>query len=399
MTKRKREKKIIEPNEVEPFEAEVRQTESAPAESEAPVPETDQPGASEQGVAEELVQNEEAGAVEDLSPDDLLEDVRHSLIEEESSREEQKKPRWWNPFGKGGRKGKVEEEQPAVVETEPEASSPAVEDVPVETPDEYAEQIDDLIDMLEAEKEEPPAPAPVPVPETKVQEEKVALDIEEMKKQAFRARTPEDREESFSEVRTIALDGGEEVFVEVESKKEDPLEERFKAFENSLRPYRRYIYFGITFVGIVALVVTSVLLYTAYRQSLPPEPLTDEEAALLPYPTMVSLPGGLDFQLGKGVLDRGRWNPRGPEWLQGTEVCRWVAIPWSVQLEAVVRTLTRDDTIELVMSNSDRIEYNVYSIEQLSLEEMQNRDSNSPCLLLVLAEADSDKRWVVTALP
>jgi hypothetical protein len=30
---------------------------------------------------------------------------------------------------------------------------------------------------------------------------------------------------------------------------------------------------------------------------------------------------------------------------------------------------------------------------------MQEFDSDSPCLLLVLAEADSDKRWVVTAIP
>jgi len=32
-------------------------------------------------------------------------------------------------------------------------------------------------------------------------------------------------------------------------------------------------------------------------------------------------------------------------------------------------------------------------------EELQKVDTNSPCLLLVLAEADSEKRWVLTALP
>jgi hypothetical protein len=41
----------------------------------------------------------------------------------------------------------------------------------------------------------------------------------------------------------------------------------------------------------------------------------------------------------------------------------------------------------------------VYSIQELTLAEMQALDSSSPCLLLVLAKQDSDKRWVVNALP
>jgi hypothetical protein len=173
--------------------------------------------------------------------------------------------------------------------------------------------------------------------------------------------------------------------------------ERLKAIENVFRPYRRYIYFGLAFLGFVAVAITSIVLFDAYKQSLPPEPV--QEAPALPYPTSMKLPGGLNFNLGKGTLQNGRWNPRGPEWLEGTEICRWVAIPWSRQLEAVVRTLTQDDQIELGMSNSDWVAYNVYSINQLTIEEMQEFDSDSPCLLLVLAEADSDKRWVVTAIP
>jgi hypothetical protein len=41
----------------------------------------------------------------------------------------------------------------------------------------------------------------------------------------------------------------------------------------------------------------------------------------------------------------------------------------------------------------------VFSIQQLTLAEMQELDQNSPCLLLVLAEQDAEKRWVVTAKP
>jgi hypothetical protein len=113
----------------------------------------------------------------------------------------------------------------------------------------------------------------------------------------------------------------------------------------------------------------------------------------------MNLPGGLAFNLGKGSLKNGRWDPRGPEWLEGTEICRWVAIPYSRQLEAVVRTLTREDQIELLMSNNDRLVYDVYSIDQMTIEDMMEASSNSACLLLVLAESDTDERWVVTALP
>jgi hypothetical protein len=114
---------------------------------------------------------------------------------------------------------------------------------------------------------------------------------------------------------------------------------------------------------------------------------------------MLNIPGGLSFNLGRGTLDNGRWNPQRPEWLGGTEVCRWVAISYSRQLEAVVRTLTRDDQLTLTMSNSDVISYDVFSITEMTIEDMQEVSSNTPCLLLVLADANTDTRWVVTAYP
>jgi hypothetical protein len=76
-----------------------------------------------------------------------------------------------------------------------------------------------------------------------------------------------------------------------------------------------------------------------------------------------------------------------------------VAIPWSTQLEAVIRTLNPDDPIELVMSNNDRLVYRVDSVNELSNEELQAVPTDSPCLLLLLAKADTETRWVLTALP
>jgi hypothetical protein len=143
-------------------------------------------------------------------------------------------------------------------------------------------------------------------------------------------------------------------------------------------------------------VVASLILFNVYQQS---RPQAVKDVSNLPYPTGVSLPGGWSFQLGKGALQGGKWDPRGPEWLEGTEVCRWVALPWSRQLEAVVRTLNPKDPIELVMSNNDTLTYETYSVRELTMEEIQAQDSSSPCLLLILTQSDSDKHWVLTAVP
>jgi hypothetical protein len=51
------------------------------------------------------------------------------------------------------------------------------------------------------------------------------------------------------------------------------------------------------------------------------------------------------------------------------------------------------------MSNSDVISYDVFSITEMTIEDMQDVSSNTPCLLLVLADANTDTRWVVTAYP
>jgi hypothetical protein len=186
--------------------------------------------------------------------------------------------------------------------------------------------------------------------------------------------------------------------VEVESKPQDVARERRDAFQNALQPYRQYIYFATAFLGLIAVMISGTILFSAIRRYLPAKPIVDEPVTL-PFPTSMILPGGLQFTLNRGVLDDGQWNPAGPEWLEGTEICRWIAIPWSLQLEAVLRTLNPDDTIELVMSNNDRLVYRVYSIHEVSIDEIRELETDSPCLLLILAKADSDLRWVLTALP
>ena len=347
---------------------------------------------------------------EEDNSDDLLDNVRKSLLEEEAE-DQGKDQKWWRRFGKSTKRKSAEEETPQMQEeinlpalsamemVEQEAVTPETE------PDEYQDQLDDLIDMLDTEDEPldqesavvPYGTAVQPVAEPEVNPEK-PVDIDELKKQAFQSR-PMEANENLTEVRSIALGGDDEVFVEVEAKSPDQFEERLNAAENALKPYQRYINFAFAFLGVVMAAIAVFLIYNAYQRSVAqaaPTALPSD----LPYPTTVSLPGGWQFALGKGGLTSdGSWDPSGAEWLQGTEVCRWVALPWSRQLEAVIRTLNPDDPIELGMSNNDKLTYNVYSVKQMSPAEMLKLDSNKPCLLVVLAEPDADKRWVLTALP
>ena len=347
---------------------------------------------------------------EEDNSDDLLDDVRKSLLEEEAE-DQGKDQKWWRRFGKSNKRKGAEEEIPQAQEEINLPALTALETVEQEAgtsqaeTDEYQDQLDDLLDMLDTEDEPPGQESAVvpygtavqPAPEPEVTPEK-PVDIEDLKKQAFQPR-PMEANENLTEVRSIALGGEDEVFVEVEAKSPDQFEERLNAAENALKPYQRYINFAFAFLGIVMAAIAVFLIYNAYQRSVAqaaPTALPSD----LPYPTTVSLPGGWQFALGKGGLTSdGSWNPSGAEWLQGTEVCRWVALPWSRQLEAVIRTLNPDDPIELGMSNNDKLTYNVYSVKQMSPAEMLKLDSNKPCLLVVLAEPDAEKRWVLTALP
>jgi hypothetical protein len=327
------------------------------------------------------------------SSDDLLEDVRRSLIEADETDKNKKEAKWWRRLGRKQKNVEPEPSPPIVeIDLPPTAlQSELVEDqTQSPEPEKYEDEIDDLIDILEAEAPESDAEAseaevpPEPEPE---------IDFEQLKEQAFRPRATEEVE---SDVRSIALEGGEEVFVEVESRPQDTFKERRDAFENVLKPYRTYIYITVGFLGVIAAVILSFLIYNAYQQSRP-QPV--REVSNLPYPVAVSLPGGWSFNLGRGTLQAGKWEPSGAEWLEGTEVCRWVSLPWSRQLEAVLRTLNPDDPIQLVMSNNDKLVYGVYSVYEMTPEEIQKLDANSPCLLLILTGAESEKRWVLTALP
>jgi hypothetical protein len=386
-----------------PDETHTEITESVPAEGQNEATSSDE---SQQEVMGASVNSEESSSEDSMgaqaageeSTDDVLDDVRRSLIEEEGDKN-QKESKWWRRIGRKSKK--VEQEAPqAPVEIDlpslPVSMEPVEEQQLESKPEEEVDQIDDLIEMLKAENEDRTVES-VAAPEVEVPPEpEPDVDFEELKKQAFRPRAEGEEPEPLTDVRSIALEGGEEVLVEVDRKAPDPWEERLSALENALKPYRLYINIALATLGVVMAVIAALIIFRVYQGSRP-QPV--KEVSNLPYPSGVSLPGGWSFQLGRGTLQNGKWEPQGPEWLEGTEVCRWVSLPWSRQLEAVVRTLNSKDPIELTMSNNDKLVYQVYSVQQLTPEEMQNLDSNSPCLLIILTQPDAEKRWVLTALP
>ena len=184
---------------------------------------------------------------------------------------------------------------------------------------------------------------------------------------------------------------------------EEPEEEGRRSLARSIRrswrdmrPVERRLLIGaLLIVGVAMLIGSGFLVVKSRVPTATPTPTL----STLPYPITVSLPGGWVFPLRTGFVQNGKWDPLGPEWLQGTEICRWVSLPWSLQLEAVVRTLKADDEIRLSMSNYDSLVYKVKSIEQVPSSQLANLAPNTPSLLLILSKKDSDIRWVVTAMP
>jgi len=119
------------------------------------------------------------------------------------------------------------------------------------------------------------------------------------------------------------------------------------------------------------------------------------------FPRRIALPDGQTFNLGEGNLQNGNWVPLSAEWLAGTEISRWVALPWSSELEKTIKGLEPGDQIELTMSNSETSRFKVYSIQRMTMKELLSSDPTMPSLLVMLfGEQNTDQDyWVITALP
>lgn len=377
---------------------------------------------TEQAVTDEEAQTPDEQIAED---DDPFADIRRSLVEEEAAKREKKNSgllRRVTGLLKGARRKtaplqeeetKVEEqvesalivhdsampvsaaENLPVVEAEETSKQEAEEELlsvlfpPVESVEETVEErVDELRselieypEMLEAEA----------APEREHHEEVKSSEV-------LRAH-PEQKAvvTDFEAMRGVALEGYDETTVEPEVKPAVSSKRKLRMVFKTLKPIDRFMIFGALFLIFAAAVAT---LGLRVFNSLQPVDMTPAEPTQdLPFPVRVTLPGGWEFKLARGRVVDGRWSPSGAEWLEGTEVCRWVALPWSLQLEAVVRTLKLDDPINLTMSNADQLDYKVQSIQNVPVDEIDSLVGKNMCLLLILVNEDSDTRWVVTATP
>jgi hypothetical protein len=105
------------------------------------------------------------------------------------------------------------------------------------------------------------------------------------------------------------------------------------------------------------------------------------------------------------VVQNGNWKPEGGEWLQGTEICKLVSIPWNRQLDAIYATFQPGDELLLTMSNAELLRYKVTELKTLDLidfessELKQMANGTSPCLAIILTRNETTTRQMIVAEP
>src|SRR5215216_329770 len=117
-SKKKESKKLFEGMSVEPEHANPELPESAHAQEEQAAETLDE-NAAEQPVvlnADNNLNNESQAKPDESTADDVLEDVRRSLIEEEQAHEKEEQPKWWKRIGRGSRKQVPQPESSKMVE-------------------------------------------------------------------------------------------------------------------------------------------------------------------------------------------------------------------------------------------------------------------------------------------
>ena len=156
---------------------------------------------------------------------------------------------------------------------------------------------------------------------------------------------------------------------------------------------------GLTIFAVVFIVVLVIFIgYGIFQGNRAADEPEIQSITTLPVPGEILFPGGWKFALKQGAPEKGKWNPTGPEWLQGTEICRLVSVPWNKQLEAVYNAIAPGDEFVLKMSNGDVLAYKVETTQTIKLAELdQIANRHSPSLVVVLTKQDTDLRQIVIA--
>jgi len=345
----------------------------------------------------------------ELSKEDLLADIRQSLVAEEEVAE----PKGFfgrirNRLKKSSQSKEKETETPAqldtlletqedlqklVIEPKQRKREPSKNKEEEKAIQEFFSDLEALAD-IEVEDYVPP------VPETQAVLPVEAHEDEKVQLHKLPVKSKVEEEVDFDAVRETALQEYDETKIEVEERK-PALQEEVRQTIRELKPFERFLLIGAGVLTVLVLLSSGVYLI-ANSISIPtPTPTAVVDIADIVHPTRLTLPGGWEFSLGQGEVVEGEWSPQRAEWLVGTEISRWVALPWSLQLEAVLRTLKPEDQLEITMSNFDVLVFNVYSIRELSMEQLLASDPMTPSLLVVLYndEETDGTYWVVEARP
>jgi len=346
----------------------------------------------------------------ELSREDLLADVRRTLATEEDVEEPKlglfarlknrltKSPEVEDEGGESPSRFEFETEpeedvHELVVKPKPERKKSASTKQEEKAIQEFFSDLEALADIV-TDEPAPTTPEKLGEAPDEVKPEEVVAPVKKLP-----AKSEKD-EVDFDAFRELALQEYDETKIEVEEQK-PALQDEVRRTLRDLRPVERILLIAVGLLTVGALLASGIYIIVDSISLPTPMPTVEAEPIDIVHPTRLSLPGGWEFNLGEGRVSEGQWTPDGAEWLVGTEISRWVALPWSLQLEAVLRTLKSDDQIELTMSNFDSLIFNVYSIQQMTMAELLASDATTPSLLIVLyndEEADG-KFWVVKALP
>jgi hypothetical protein len=188
---------------------------------------------------------------------------------------------------------------------------------------------------------------------------------------------------------------------------EDWLSERVKSpsLPRQEEGARKFLFPARIIIFLLALVCLFYLIVFIKNKLISSSPLLQPTLTLvptfsIPVPFSVEFPGGWTMSLSPSYSLFPNWNPTQPEWMNGTILCKLIAIPWNKQIDAVFKTIVPGDKINLTMSNLDQFVYQVESLKTVTtntLTEMINR--NSPCMVVFLYIELSTSSQALTALP
>ncbi len=154
--------------------------------------------------------------------------------------------------------------------------------------------------------------------------------------------------------------------------------------------------------AFILLAAIGVFFYFYFKPSPPLQMNLSDQLLTVqgaPIPVGIVLPDGQAFDLAAGVLVDGNWVPERPEWLSGSQVPRWLAIPWTKKLEQAAKAFKTNDLVHLQMSNGDTLDYRFQWMQDVPVQKIAAYHKNSAELLILLSKPRGSSRLILVAIP